>query len=55
MEIDGCVHSLDLGRPFEGNFEEKNLVKRHHSFCLPKDFDISPFFEIIKPRPKKTF
>ena len=41
--------------PLESNFDKANLVKRHHSFCLPKDFDISPFFEIIKPRPKKTF
>lgn len=41
--------------PLEETSKKVNLVKRHHSFCLPKDFDISPFFEIIKPRPKKTF
>ena len=41
--------------PLQEISEKRNLVKRHHSFCLPKDFDISPFFEIIKPRPKKTF
>ena len=41
--------------PLEGNLEIESLVKRHHSFCLPKDFDISPFFKIIKPIPKRTF
>ena len=41
--------------PLKSNLEKEHLVKRHHSFCVPKDFDISPFFEIIKPRPKKTF
>ena len=41
--------------PLEKKTEKKKLVKRHHSFCLPKDFDISPFFKIIKPIPKRTF
>ena len=41
--------------PLEEMPKKRNLVQRHHSFCLPKDFDISPFFDIIKPRPKKTF
>ena len=27
----------------------KSLVLRHPTFCLPKDFDLSPFFKIIKP------
>ena len=37
--------------PFKG--KSKNIIVRHPSFCLPKDFDISPFFQIIKPSPKK--
>ena len=41
--------------PLEEMPEKRNLIQRHYSFCLPKDFDISPFFDIIKPRPKKTF
>ena len=35
-------------------FKDKSnsLVLRHHTYCLPKDFDISPFFQIIKPSPQ---
>ena len=41
--------------PFEEKTRNRQLVRRHHSFCMPRDFDMSPFFEIIKPKPKKTF
>ena len=37
--------------PFADEFN--TLVLRHPTYCLPKDFDISPFFKIIKPSPKK--
>ena len=37
--------------PFRDKF--KSIVLRHPTYCLPKDFDISPFFQIIKPSPKK--
>ena len=37
--------------PYRDNFKSK--VLRHPTYCLPKDFDISPFFQIIKPSPKK--
>jgi hypothetical protein len=26
------------------------LQIRHHSLFAPRDFDLSPFFEIVKPR-----
>ena len=29
-----------------------SIVLRHPTYCLPKDFDISPFFQIIKPAPQ---
>ena len=32
--------------------KSKSLVLRHPTYCLPKDFDISPFFQIIKPSPQ---
>jgi hypothetical protein len=28
---------------------------RHHSLYVPRDFDISPFFEVVKPRIAKSF
>jgi hypothetical protein len=28
---------------------------RHHSLYVPRDFDMSPFFEVIKPRIAKAF
>ena len=33
----------------------KPVIIRHPSFCLPKDFDISPFFQIIKPSPQNFY
>ena len=36
--------------PFKG--KSNSLVLRHPTYCLPKDFDISPFFQIIKPSPQ---
>ena len=32
--------------------KSKSIIIRHPTFCLPKDFDISPFFQIIKPSPQ---
>ena len=37
--------------PFKNNLE--SIILRHPTYCLPKDFDISPFFKIIKPTPQK--
>ena len=37
--------------PFADEFN--TIVLRHPTYCLPKDFDISPFFQIIKPSPQK--
>ena len=39
--------------PFKG--KSKNIIVRHPSFCLPKDFDISPFFQVIKPSPQNSY
>ena len=33
----------------------KNIIIRHPTFCLPKDFDISPFFQVIKPSPQNSY
>ena len=32
--------------------ESNSIILRHPTYCMPKDFDISPFFQIIKPSPK---
>ena len=32
--------------------ESNSIVLRHPTYCMPKDFDISPFFQIIKPSPQ---
>ena len=39
--------------PFKGKLQ--SLIMRHPSFCLPKDFDISPFFKVIKPSPQNFY
>lgn len=37
-----------LGKPHEGSSREI-LHIRHHSLYVPRDFDVSPYFQIIKP------
>ena len=37
--------------PFADGFN--TVLFRHPTYCSPKDFDISPFFQIIKPSPQK--
>ena len=36
--------------PFKDEFN--TIILRHPTYCLPKDFDTSPFFQIIKPDPQ---
>lgn len=33
----------------DGNLEKEVMHIRHHSLFTPRDFDVSPYFEIIKP------
>jgi len=34
---------------------EERLHIRHHSLFVPKDFDVSPYFEVIKPTLAQSF
>ena len=40
---------------FEGNVFKELMHIRHHSLFAPRDFDISPFFEIVKPELQENF
>lgn len=43
------VPAVDLlGNPHEGSSREL-LHIRHHSLYVPRDFDVSPYFQIVKP------
>ena len=49
-----------ISRKHDGNPERADQVRelwriRHHSLYVPRDFDISPFFEVVKPRIAKAF
>ncbi len=49
-----------ITRKHDGNPGRADQVRelwriRHHSLYVPRDFDISPFFEVIKPRIVKPF
>lgn len=35
--------------------DEEILCVRHHSHFTPRDFDLSPYFEIVKPTIEKKF
>ena len=40
----------------EGKRYQKEIMHiRHHSLFAPRDFDVSPYFDIIKPTLKKNF
>ncbi len=36
-------------------FTNSRLEKKHYSHFIPRDFDLSPYFEIVKPTLKKGF
>jgi len=49
-----------ISRKRDGNPERADQVRelwriRHHSLYVPRDFDMSPFFEVVKPRIAKAF
>ncbi len=49
-----------ISRKHDGNPGRADHVRelwriRHYSLYAPRDFDISPFFEVVKPRIAKTF
>jgi len=49
-----------ISRKHDGDPDRADHVRelwriRHHSLYVPRDFDISPFFEVVKPRLQKTF
>lgn len=49
-----------ISRKHDGNPGRADLVRelwriRHHSLYVPRDFDISPFFQVVKPRIEKSF
>ncbi len=49
-----------ISRKHDGDPNRADQVRelwrlRHHSLYVPRDFDISPFFEVVKPRLLRTF
>ncbi len=49
-----------ISRKHDGNPGRADQVRelwriRHHSLYVPRDFDISPFFEVVKPRLARQF
>jgi len=49
-----------ISRKHDGNPGRADQVRelwriRHHSLYVPRDFDISPFFEVVKPRIARSF
>ncbi len=42
-------------RPGRARFIDEVLRARHHSLFTPRDFDISPYFRVVKPRVEDGF
>ncbi len=49
------ITRLDEAVPGAGNGIAEILHIRHHSLYVPRDFDVSPFFAIVKPRLQEGF
>jgi hypothetical protein len=47
--------NVHTGRPEAGSKGSVTLKMRHYSLFVPRDFDISPYFEIVKPTINDTF
>lgn len=44
------VESLPAGDPSCDDCRREILHVRHHSLFVPRDFDLSPYFDVVKPR-----
>lgn len=49
------IHIHDKKSPECPMCQDEILSIRHHSLFAPRDFDISPYFQVIKPRLHKNF
>ena len=49
------VELVDAGAPGVRRARREILHIRHHSLYAPRDFDVSPFFAVIKPRLEQGF
>ncbi len=50
------VHFEGNGRGYASAFVRKEILHiRHHSLFAPRDFDLSPYFQIIKPTLEESF
>ena len=45
-----AIESVDPATPGAQQARAEILHIRHHSLYMPRDFDVSPFFRIVKPR-----
>ncbi|WP_458525026.1 lipo-like protein [Onishia taeanensis] len=50
-----CVMVKPSARPKGSDGEVRVLYPRHFSFFMPRDFDVSPYFAIIKPSLAEAF
>ncbi len=49
------IELIDPATPGAQQARAEILHIRHHSLYMPRDFDVSPFFHIIKPRLEASF
>lgn len=49
------VEMLDASTPGASKAREEIMHIRHHSLYAPRDFDVSPFFRVVKPRIESGF
>jgi len=49
------IELLDTATPAGRRSYEEILHIRHYSLYVPRDFDVSPFFQVVKPRIEAGF
>ncbi|MGH8076914.1 MAG: lipo-like protein, partial [Lysobacter sp.] len=50
-----AIELIDPGLPGAEQARAEILHIRHYSLYMPRDFDVSPFFRIVKPRLENSF
>ena len=54
--LPGVDHVHDPDSPVKDPQQQKEILRiRHHSLFAPRDFDISPYFSIVKPTVEAGF
>jgi hypothetical protein len=51
-----CIERMPEQQPVESEYTRDEILHiRHHSLFAPRDFDLSPYFQVVKPTIESAF